>query len=186
MLKGQTKCPYNPAHVMPRDRLIWHISKGCKEKVLLFIKIISYLIDLSNYMAIYMPPARIILCTLFQKKVQKITKTNVFQKFISIKYNFFINRQGEDLEIDYDSLAAAVDKQFNIQKEEKKLGNAKTKPQELKGWYESSYGEVIAKKMLNEDKEEDNLNWEAEFVQEEKIEYNSVKNKNSSKLRVYK
>ena len=45
---------------------------------------------------------------------------------------FFINRQGEDLEIDYDSLAAAVEKQFNIQKEEKKQGNSKAKPQESK------------------------------------------------------
>jgi len=33
--KGEqlSKCPYNPSHTMPKERLLWHISSGCKDKV---------------------------------------------------------------------------------------------------------------------------------------------------------
>jgi len=27
------KCPYNPNHIMPKERLLWHISSGCQDKV---------------------------------------------------------------------------------------------------------------------------------------------------------
>ncbi len=27
------KCPYNQNHIMPKERLLWHLSSGCKDKV---------------------------------------------------------------------------------------------------------------------------------------------------------
>jgi U11-48K-like CHHC zinc finger len=29
----EVSCPYNPEHKMDESRLIWHIGKGCKDKV---------------------------------------------------------------------------------------------------------------------------------------------------------
>jgi len=41
-------CPFNPEHKMRQTRLIWHLGKGCQDKVNRFISDKSYLVILDK------------------------------------------------------------------------------------------------------------------------------------------
>jgi len=92
----QVKCPYNPAHVMPEERLIWHLSMGCNEKTKY-----AHLYSTCPYNALHIVPNEAL---------------DTHKKICPSK--------GDELEIDYEGMQKAIEKQFkntNINDEKEKI-----------------------------------------------------------------